>query len=148
MSLSRLCSYVSAATLLLVLTAASQPAGSGATEPADRFHFKVCNTKTFTIIVAVRFNSDGKNYVTHGWWQIEPLTCQEVADFRRGHFYMFAQSFNTNPIQVFVLGSDLARFCVTLSGSFSYSGTNTCDVADYRDFSHLVVSNPTLRWTL
>jgi uncharacterized membrane protein len=136
--------------LVLFSTASAQPQSidESIAEPPGRFLLKVCNTRTIIVILAVRYNVDGKNYVTHGWWQISPRTCQEIAHFRQGHFYMFAQSFDTNPIQVFVHGSDLAKFCVTLNSRFSYSDNKSCGAAERRDFSHLVVSTPTLTWNL
>jgi uncharacterized membrane protein len=152
MFVSQLSPCLGAAAIVLAMTAPSEPADSAATEPAGRFHFEVCNEKTFPIMVAVRYNSDGVNYITHGWWYIPPgppgRRCQSIAHFRNGDFYFYAQSFNTNPIRVFVVGSDLAQFCVTTTERFTYSGAKTCDASDRRDFSHLVISGSILTWTL
>ena len=147
MFVSTLFRSITAAVLLL------QAAAAHAQQPTDQsasgtFHLKVCNSRNFIVYAAVKYNSDGSNYVTHGWWPIEPKHCFDIGDFRKGDFYVFAQTFDSNPVQVFVAGSDLVKLCVVMKVNFTYSGTRTCNATEYRDFSHLVVSNPTLTWTL
>ena len=137
----------SAAIALLFSQLMTAPLQRAAAAGSDTFHFKVCNTRIFSVFLAVRYNSDGVNYVTHGWWVIEPHTCQEISDFRTGDFYLFAQTFNKIPTQVFVVSSDTVKICVEV-GAFTYSGDRACGQADIRDFSHMVVSKPTVTWTL
>jgi uncharacterized membrane protein len=147
---SRFSRSMAGAVALLQLTAAhaQQPSTRISAAASATFNFKVCNLRTFIVSVAVKYNSDGANFITHGWWHIQPRTCQEISDFRQGDFYVFAQTFNLNPVQVFVVGSDLAKFCVIEKVNFTYSGTRTCNEAEYRDFSHLVVSTSTVTWNL
>jgi uncharacterized membrane protein len=135
-------------TALVGATSAQSPSTNLAAKSSETFLFKVCNSRTFHAYVAVRFNSDGKNFVTHGWWPIRPRTCQDIADFRKGNFYVFAQSFDTNPIQVFVHGPQLVKICVVDRKNFTYIGTRNCNPSDLRDFSHLRVMKNTVSWNL
>jgi uncharacterized membrane protein len=130
------------------VAAAQQSTNRAPVVSSETFHFKICNSRVFTVYVAVKYNSDGSNYITHGWWPIEPKHCFDISDFRRGDFYVFAQTFDQNPVQVFVIGSDFAKVCIVEKHNFTFFGNRACNASEYRDFSHLVVQRSTLTWNL
>jgi uncharacterized membrane protein len=115
---------------------------------SETFLFRVCSQQDVPVFIAVRFNADGSNFMTHGWWIIERGTCQDIADFRKGEFYVYAQTYGTNPIKVFVTGSDLAKMCVKLPENFTYSAMPACDPGERRDFSRVFVTSDMFTWSL
>jgi len=130
-----------------VKTSSSQSPKLASSAFSETFLFTVCSQQDFPVIVAVKFNTDGSRFMTHGWWKIEPGTCQDIGDFRKGEFYFFAQTYRTNPIKVFVKGSDLVKLCVKLE-NFTYFAMPACDSNELRDFSRALVSSDRLRWGL
>jgi len=155
---SRLYRLLTAGALLLLIASsgaeAAQCEQEGAAiavtpEPPGMFHFKICNCRNAAVAAAVKYNADGTNFVTHGWWQIEANTCQDIADFRQGDFYMFAYGIASHTMQVFVGGPDTAKVCVNSAPApFTYTGTKTCAPSDQRDFTHIKVSKPAITWVL
>jgi uncharacterized membrane protein len=123
---------------------ATPPAASNA--PASTFTFKVCNSKADIINVAY-VDANGDSRRVRGWWKVQPRSCKEIGKIKTGDFYFFAQTFNTNPIQVFVNGSKLTKFCIE-EKSFNLPANKTCKPEQKRDFSFARVTNDTLTWNL
>jgi uncharacterized membrane protein len=153
---TRFCGVITAGLFLLAVAPSPSEAASceqqavtaPSPEPPGWFHFRICNCRSAAVSAAVKYNSDGTNFATHGWWQIEANTCQDIADFRQGDFYMFAQSIVSGTLQVFTAGSDTAKFCVSSPANFTYFGTKTCAARDQRDFTHIKLSKPATTWLL
>lgn len=116
-------------------------------EPAT-FVFQVCNQNQPTSIwVAIVKHENGNDWTAEGWWEVQRGQCRDIGTFRRGHFYFFAQTFNTNPIRVFVQSADQRKFCVKNS-RFSQPSTTNCAASEQRDFSHVYVNGPRQNWNL
>lgn len=112
------------------------------------FTFKVCNSKAFVINVAYVGAPVGGDRRIKGWLSVQPKSCREIGKFKTGDFHFFAQTFNTNPIQVFVnAGSKLSKFCVG-EKTFDFPPERACRSDQKRDFSLLHVTNDNLSWNL
>jgi len=48
------------------VAAAQQSTSRTPAVSSETFHFKICNSRVFTVYAAVKYNSNGSNYVTHG----------------------------------------------------------------------------------
>lgn len=70
----------------------------------DRIHFR--NDCNRSVYVAIRYMSLNGNWVTGGWWHLEPGESNYVADTRNTIYYYYAESDDPTHNRLYWLGDD------------------------------------------
>lgn len=116
-------------------------------KPDDTFLFRVCNSRSYRVWVAIIYKTTNPEYTIRGWYEAHANQCTNIGRFKKGYFYFVGRTFQTNPIQVFLLPGKVRKYCVE-EKQFSHAYYKTCSPSSQQDFSEVNVSNNELTWNI
>ena len=70
------------AILLAAISIGAHPADAG---------FRICNTASFNLNVAVVYHDQPRGWTSQGWWQVEGGQCKDLlqGDLKAGYYYYY-----------------------------------------------------------
>jgi uncharacterized membrane protein len=111
------------------------------------FSFKICNATSFRAAAAIegRTGADDADWAVHGWVPVDPNSCTDAGNYRKGWLYVMAVVVGNASLGW--RGAKDAN-CVNLNSNFSHH-IGSCSLGEKTEgFQGLTVTSDAYTWTI